>query len=272
MSRSLDLRGLDNGRSAARVTEFIVGSVNNARVVCAPFYHLEFDHVFPDDIYHAMLAMMPATSDYRPMSGRAKGNDAPDGTHTRVKIDLFPELVRHLPIEKRTVWESVGRALRSDAVKAALVHRLAPALEQRFGRGFAGVGMYPIPVLTRDFPGYRINPHTDTHWKGMTVQLYLPPDTSVTQIGTIFYERLSDGCLRKSTQMKFAPNTGYAFAVGEDAWHSVDPVGAEVTTRDSILLTYFIDSGPLRLVRNRAKRIGNFFRSEISVLSRSPAI
>ena len=26
----------------------------------------------------------------------------------------------------------------------------------------------------------------------------------------------------KHTQMKFAPNTGYAFAVGDDTWHSAD--------------------------------------------------
>ena len=35
------------------------------------------------------------------MSGRSKGNDLADGTHTRVKIDLFPEYIRHLPAEKR---------------------------------------------------------------------------------------------------------------------------------------------------------------------------
>jgi hypothetical protein len=62
--------------------------------------------------------------------------------------------------------------------------------------------------------------------------------------------------------MKFAPNTGYAFAVGKDTWHSADPVGPEVTTRDSILHTYFVDAGILRVLRNRGKRIGNFLRNE----------
>ena len=28
--------------------------------------------------------------------------------------------------------------------------------------------MYPIPILTRDIPGYKITPHTDTNWKGIT--------------------------------------------------------------------------------------------------------
>ena len=34
-------------------------------------------------------------------------------------------------------------------------------------------------------------------------------------------------------------------------------------TRDSILLTYFVDAGLLRVLRNRGKRIGNFVLNEI---------
>ena len=51
--------------------------------------------------------------------------------------------------------------------------------------------MYPIPILTRDIPGYLITPHTDTRWKGITVQLYLPKDDANTDIGTIFHEKLA---------------------------------------------------------------------------------
>jgi hypothetical protein len=36
-----------------------------------------------------------------------------------------------------------------------------------------------------------------------------------------------------------------------------------VTTRDSILLTYFVDSGLLRILRNRLKRTGNFLGNEV---------
>ena len=63
--------------------------------------------------------------------------------------------------------------------------------------------------------------------------------------------------------MSFAPNSGYAFAVGTDTWHSADPVGAEVRTRDSVLLTYFVDAGALRFLRNRGKRFGNFILNEV---------
>ena len=94
-----------------------------------------------------------------------------------------------------------------------------------------------------------------------------PPDEKHTNIGTIFHEVLPGGGLAKKSQMRFAPNSGYAFAVGTDTWHSADPVGPEVTTRDSILLTYFVDSGPLRILRNRGKRVGNFFGNEFRNLT-----
>ena len=74
---------------------------------------------------------------------------------------------------------------------------------------------------------------------------------------------LPDGSKPKHTQMRFAPNTGYAFAVGSDTWHSADAVHDRVKTRDSILLTYFVDQGLLKVLRNRGKRIGNFLLNEV---------
>jgi hypothetical protein len=246
----------------------VVANIDAGRAVERPFFHLQFDRVFPDDTYAAMMGAMPAAGDYRALPGRNNGNLLDDGTSTRVKIDLFPEYIRHLTAEKHRIWDVVGRALCAAEVQAAFVRRLAPGLERRFGKEFAATGMYPIPVLTRDIPGYRITPHTDTRWKGITVQLYLPRDASATHIGTIFHDRLSDGSLPKATQMRFAPNTGYAFAVGDNTWHSADPVGTEVETRDSILLTYFVDAGLLRILRNRGKRVGNFLLSEAKHLVR----
>lgn len=245
-----------------KLIDHVVAAVEAARQVEKPFHHLEFEGIFPADVYAAMIESMPKSSDYRALPGRNGGNLREDGTSTRVKIDLFPEYIRHLTPQKRAVWDLVGRALTSDEVRDAFMEALAPGLQKRFGAGFRDVGMYPIPVLTRDIPGYLITPHTDTRWKGMTIQLYLPRDDKATHIGTIFHERLPDGSLPKVTKMKFAPNSGYAFAVGSDTWHSADPVDNSVETRDSILLTYFVDAGVLRFFRNRGKRVGNFVLNE----------
>jgi hypothetical protein len=262
MDQSVEVKAGGRKLAVERLRDFVVRAIDAAPAYETPFYHLVLDRVFPDDVYAAMLANMPGAADYRPMHGRSKGHDLSDGTHTRVKIDLFPEYIRHLPPEKRALWNVVGSALCSGEVRDAFIRRLAPPLERRFGPGHAKTGMFPIPVLTRDIPGYLITPHTDTRWKGITVQLYLPRDRSITHIGTIFHKVLPDGSMPKDKQMTFAPNTGYAFAVGTDTWHSADRIGPEVDTRDSILLTYFVDAGVLRVLRNRGKRLGNFLLSE----------
>lgn len=250
------------------LSNYLANSVLRARAAEHPFYHLQFDHVFPEDIYAAMLREMPSSSDYRALPGRDNVNILEDGSATRVKIDLFPEYIRNFPEPKREVWDVVGRALCSSEVRDAFVQRLAPALERRFGASYKEVGMFPIPILTRDVPRYKITPHTDTKWKGITVQFYLPPDDSTKHIGTIFHEKLPDGSLPKTIKMPFSPNTGYAFAVGSDTWHSADPVGLEVKTRDSILHTYFVDDGLLRGLRNRGRRVGNFVGNEMRSLLR----
>ncbi len=263
MDQTLGLQAGNRKYAIERLRDYVVTSVDAALPSDTPFAHLVLDRVFPDDAYAAMLANMPDAGDYRPMHGRAKGHDLADGTHTRVKIDLFPEYIRHLPPHKRAVWDVVGHALCSVELREAFIRRLGPALMRRFGSGYAKVGMYPIPVLTRDIPGYLITPHTDTKWKGVTVQLYLPRDCADAHVGTIFHERRADGSLAKIKQMRFAPNSGYAFAVGPETWHSADRVGPEVKTRDSILLTYFVDAGLVRYLRNRGKRVGNFLLSEL---------
>ena len=248
--------------TAKDLSEFVANSIESAQKGTDPFLHLVLRNVFPEDIYASMVKAMPVYEDYRPMHGRSKAQNT-QGNSTRVKIDLFPEYIRHLPKGKREVWDIVGRALTSKTVQNAFIRALAPELEKRFGANYARTGFFPIPILTRDIPGYKIKPHTDTHWKGITVQLYLPEDASTSYVGTIFHERLADGSMPKKTQMQFIPNSGYAFSVSDYSWHSADPVGPEVTSRDSILLTYFVDSGPLRVIRNRGKRLGNFISNEV---------
>ncbi len=95
----------------------VVANIEAARVVEKPFYHLEFDRVFPNDVYARMIAEMPKAADYRPLPGRGGGNIREDGTSTRVKIDLFPEYIRHLSEQKRATWDVVGRALCSTEVQ-----------------------------------------------------------------------------------------------------------------------------------------------------------
>jgi hypothetical protein len=233
-----------------RTIDHMTSAIERARESREPFAHIRFDDLFPAGLYARMLDTMPRREHYRGMSGRAT-------TDVRTKMDLFPEWIRLLPPESRAIWQVVGKALVSAPVRDAFMRRVAPGLARRFGEGYATVGMYPVPILTRDVAGYSIGVHPDTRWKGITVQIYLPRDRSIEHVGTVFHEKAGDG-YRASVRMPFWPNSGYAFAVGEDTYHSVDPIGPEVRTRDSIILTYFVDRTPLEIAQNRWKRFGNY--------------
>src|SRR5262245_26288251 len=140
MDQSLFLTQSDRRRAVEDLSRSVAGAVEAASAGGAPFHHLVFDRVFPEEVYAAMLAAMPLASDYRPMSGRSKDQDLANGVPTRVKIDLFPEYIRRLPPQKRTVWDVVGRALCSHEVKQAFIQRLAPGRGRRFGEYLAEVG------------------------------------------------------------------------------------------------------------------------------------
>src|SRR5881227_2308440 len=110
---------MEKSESVANLIQFVVDSVQQAHADDAPFHHLQFDRIFPDDFYAKIVKAMPITEDYRAMSGKSKmGSSRPDGKPTRTKIDLFPEYIRHLPAEKVAVWDVVGRVLRSEKVKS----------------------------------------------------------------------------------------------------------------------------------------------------------
>src|SRR5438874_11243885 len=139
---------MEKSESVANLIQFVVDSVRQAHAEDAPFYHLRFDRIFPDDFYAQMVEAMPIAEDYRAMSGKSKmGSSRPDRKPTRAKIDLFPEYICHLPPMKREIWDTAGRALRSKELQKAFVQRLAPGLKRRFGVAFANIKMYPVPSL-----------------------------------------------------------------------------------------------------------------------------
>ena len=77
-------------RTAPNLVQDIVGSVEKARAVEAPFY-ISNSTAFSLPKSTRGSPNKPVYEDYRPMSGRSKGHVREDGIATRVKIDLFPE-------------------------------------------------------------------------------------------------------------------------------------------------------------------------------------
>ena len=66
MDQSLFLGQADRQGASERLSQFIASSVRAGRANDAPFYHLVFERIFPDDVYNAMLTAMPVAADPAP--------------------------------------------------------------------------------------------------------------------------------------------------------------------------------------------------------------
>ena len=70
MDQIIGLKKEDRRRAVKSLGQYLAASVDAARFNEAPFGHLVFDRVFPDDVYAAMLATMPRDIEHNLASQR----------------------------------------------------------------------------------------------------------------------------------------------------------------------------------------------------------
>lgn len=217
----------------------MISAVEKAELRQHPFDHIYMQPVLNPASYDELLRKMPERRFYRELKHR----DAlrKDGTSTRLRMYLFPELLKKLPAAQKQAWMPVAQALRSRALELAFKRKFRSALEERFGKKVEKIGLFPIPILLRDQPGYRIGIHADKDTKAITVQFYLPRDDSQQGIGTIFHEAETGAGADKTSQMQFLPSSGYAFPVSlTKSWHSAASTTEADGERVSMMVTYYI--------------------------------
>jgi hypothetical protein len=239
--------------SGLTIEQQLVAAVERARLRKKPFDHIYMEDVLDAGTYQELLGEMPDRRFYHDL----KHQDAmrQDGSSTRLRMYLYPELIRRLPEEQRRVWLPVAEALCSQELELAFKRKFRTALEERFHKPAEKIGVYPIPILLRDQPGYRIGIHSDVKKKAITVQFYLPNDVSQRHIGTIFHESKTGKGAERTTQMPFMPSTGYAFPVAlTKSWHSAAATTAEDGERVSMMVTYYVADSLFRRLYWKARR------------------
>lgn len=239
--------------SAAKVELQLVAAIDRAELQEKPFDHIYMEQVLDAESYTALLAAMPHRRFYHDLKHR----DAVrmDGSSTRLRMYLYPELLWRLPAELRRVWLPVARALCSSDLERALKRKFRAALEERFGKPAEHIGMYPIPILLRDQPGYKISVHSDVPTKAITVQFYLPENESQRHVGTIFHESDEGPGAKKTKQMPFLPSSGYAFPVTETkSWHSAAETNEKDGERVTMMVTYYVADSPFTWLKYRLRR------------------
>jgi hypothetical protein len=239
--------------SGSTAQEQMVAAVERAELQTAPFDHIYMEGVLDPASYGALLAGMPDRRFYHDL--RHQDAVRKDGTSTRLRMYLYPELLRRLPEEQRHAWVPVAEALCSPELELAFKRKFRRALEERFGKPAEKIGVYPIPILLRDQPGYRIGIHSDVKKKAITVQFYLPRDDSQRHVGTIFHESDRGEGARRTTQMPFMPSSGYAFPVSlTKSWHSAAATSPEDGERVSMMVTYYVADSFARRLYWKARR------------------
>jgi hypothetical protein len=232
----------------ARVLDHICSVVEKADVCSWPYAHFYIENVFPDAVYNEILDLLPDAEAYTPDNPRIHTRE--DGRVTRSILSLSAGLKR-LPDSQRSFWNQIGEALTAPRFRHAVFARLSRDLSKRFHvppEQLHSIPAFPKPALVKDLGGYEIAPHRDTRSKIVTIQFYLPKDMSKTDLGTAVYrQRLFQ--LKNLVSLKnrfetvkrfsFAPNTGYAFAVGPRSWHGRERMPMTSGERDSLMLIYY---------------------------------
>lgn len=252
------------GTAGASATQEAPRDVNLVRVVDrsslrnTPFDHIYMENVFPEGFYRELLEKLPAPEKYHPLYHHAALRA--DGSSTRLRMYLYPENLWRLPPAQRAIWSQVAAELCSEELENAFKRKFRTALEDRFQQEVARIPLYPVPILVRDYPGYRIGIHSDVQSKAITVQFYLPRDTSQAHIGTIFHTNNRKDGTDQPLAMQFLPASGYAFAVRkQESWHSAAQTTEADGERQSIMLTYYVDADWKAKRRLRLQRAGIFF-------------
>jgi hypothetical protein len=244
--------------SELSIEDALVAAVDRASLQHHPFDHIRMEDVLDRESYAALLAAMPDRRFYHNLEH--KDAVRADGSSTRLRMYLYPELLWRLPAAERRVWGPVARALCSQRLEDEFKRKFREALEQRFGKPVEQIGLDPVPILLRDQPGYRIGIHADASFKAITVQFYLPTDESQRHLGTIFHEGESGDAAERTIRMPFLPRSGYAFPVTlQKSWHSAAKTGPVDGERLSMMVTYYVADEIFTRLKWRLRRIGFSF-------------
>jgi len=88
-----------------------VDAVERSELRHQPFDHIYMDQVLDPEGYAALLAAMPDRRFYHDLRHRDALRE--DGTSTRLRMYLYPELLWRLPAEQRRIWLPIARRTTS---------------------------------------------------------------------------------------------------------------------------------------------------------------
>jgi hypothetical protein len=204
----------------------ILTNLDACTTLDAPFQHICFQNLLPENMYQELLNNLPPTSEYEEL----RHYDAllENGFTTRHQFFLQKENIEKLPEKLIPLMTQIAEIFHSEEIKTALFKKFLQKTPDAI----------PQVILYRDLVGYKIKPHPDIYQKALTFQIYLPENNDHSHLGTVFYEK-HDEDFKAVKQIQFSPNSGYAFKVFEDSWHGVEETKDSNFVRNSLMVIYY---------------------------------
>jgi enolase len=237
-----------------RLRDFIATSVDAASSSDAPFIHLVLDRVFPDDVYARCSPIcrkcvgLPA--DARPQQGPRSRRRHPYAGQDRSCSRNISATCRRKSARCGTSSAARCARARCGTLSCASWRRRsnAASAEATPSRHVSDPGADPRHSRLSDHAAHR-HPLEGHHRAALSAARPLDP-----HIGTIFHEKACRRLAAEEKQMTFYAEQRLRLR-RRHRYLAFGRCGRpEVKTRDSILLTYFVDAGALRYLRNRGKR------------------
>ncbi len=236
-ARVAEVRAMQDERpvTVAELVDQIVARIEAAEVDPDPCQHFYMQDMFPPHVYRELLARLPKDDVLDPIEH--PDAVAPDGRVTRYLLDLTPDSLQRIDPDDRDFWFAMVELFTAPAIARAICAKYAPTMRDRFGDTMPE--LVCVPIMYRDFVGYRIGIHPDAATKVATMQFYLPEDESQAHLGTVFHRRKGEQFERIGAH-PFLPNSAHSFVRTEESWHSVDELGPQEKRRNTIALTFYI--------------------------------
>ena len=233
---------------AKRMVAHWLDELPDVPVLDEPCEHLYCERMWPADVYDDILRLLPEQKSYDPINLKVWVNDQGDSTRDRA---LLPESIESMDAERAGLWEQVWLALTSESFKRMMFTKFEKDIALRLDKKPADIvdtEVYVNCMLLHDIEDYEIKPHPDGWPSILTMQFYLPADTSAEDLGTSFYDerplwrRPFEGRFREVKRMPFKPNSGYAFVVndlpGRRSLHGRELIRSGAGERNTILIRW----------------------------------
>jgi FkbM family methyltransferase len=223
------------GYSVNDIVNGIIKKISQASIDGSPTENIFMEEIFPKKVYQQLLKNLPKNDILDPIIHPDALRS--DGQCTRYLLDLTEVSISRLDTSIRSFWTAMHKIFTAPELSKAVVEKFNVTLRSRFGDILPE--LIAVPIIYRDYPGYRIGIHPDTASKIATLQFYLPEDDSQRHLGTSFHVRNGSSFEKVKTNL-FLPNSAYAFARTEESWHSVDELESDERIRNTIALTFYI--------------------------------